>query len=637
MADALLLSSPAPATATPLRDAVLAGRFFGSDRAAEAARLAGVLAPRPHRAAAGARPGPAGPEAPHDPGEPMRRALDRAEAACQAWSDPEAAACLAAEPAAVRAALEQAVAALGRAVAAIAAAVAGLADRIGPERAAEIAAAAGVLRGELDRAGSLVERLLAAMARRRALDAWLGPERAARLAAEPRALRGALDRDIAALDRLIGRQLDAVLHHPRLRQMEGRWRGLCWLLHGIEQGRRVKLRLLPITWAELCRDFERAAEFDASTLFRLIYEEEFGKPGGEPYGLLVVDHAVRHRPAPEAPADDVAALASLASVGAAAFAPVVAAAHPALLEAADWQALEMVRDIAAPLRDADHARWRGLAGRADLRFLAVALPDLLARPPWRADPARSDGFRYEESAPGAAQRVWMPPGYAFAACAARAFARHGWPADVRGAETDRVGGGLVAGLPHEDWPSAPAGAWDRPSVALLLTDEQERALLEHGLMPVCALPYARELVFGAVRSLQAPARHGGPAAAAADANARLSVQVNAMLCASRFAHVLKVMGREMTGAFATAEEIEARLQSWLQGYVNANMNAAGDLRARFPLTEGRVQVRERPGRPGAFGCIIHLKPHYQLDDVAASFTLQTEFTGPGRGSEEGRR
>lgn len=184
--------------------------------------------------------------------------------------------------------------------------------------------------------------------------------------------------------------------------------------------------------------------------------------------------------------------------------------------------------------------------------------------------------------------------------------------------------------------SGPARSWDRPPVALVLTDEQERALLEHGLMPVCALPYAREMVFGAVRSLQAPARHAGAAAAAADANARLSAQVNAMLCVSRFAHVLKVMGREMTGAFATADEVEARLQAWLQGYVNGNMNASGDLRARSPLTEGRVQVRERPGRPGAFGCVIHLKPHYQLDDVAASFTLQTEFTAPGRGAEGGR-
>lgn len=584
MSDGLLLRA-APSEAAPLREAVLAGRFFGTD-CAEAAGCLGGLGAKPDRAAAlAAWLGPARAERLAGLSGPERAALDRLAAALAPWF-----------------------------------------DGVG---AARLAAAPEPLRGMLD-------RLLAALEGRRVLAAWLGPARAARLAGDPRALRGTLDRDIATIDRLAGRQLDAVLHHPRMRDMEGRWRGLAWLLHAVEPGRRVRLRLLPLTWAELCRDFDRAVEFDASSLFRLVYEEEFGKPGGEPYGMLVVDHAVRHRPTAEARTDDVAAMASLASVGAAAFAPVILAAHPALLEAAEWGELEMVRDVAAPLRDEDHARWRGLASRADLRFLAVSLPGLLARPPWRDDPARSDGFRYAEEAPGAAQRVWMSPGYAFAACAARAFVHHGWPADVRGAETDRVGGGLVAGLPHEDWASAPADAWDRPSVALVLTDEQERALLEHGLMPVCALPYARELVFGAVRSLQTPARHAGPAAAAADASARLSAQVNAMLCVSRFAHVLKVMGRDMTGAFASAEEVEVRLQSWLQDYVNPNMNASGELRARAPLAEGRVQVRERPGRPGAFGCTIHLKPHYQLDGVAAGFTLQTEFTAPGGGAVGGR-
>lgn len=360
----------------PLRETVLAGRFFGLDGAAGAARLAGFLAPQRRPAAPEAT---AGPPRPAQPGELLRGALDRAAAMLGAWSDPAHAGRLAAVPEPLRTGLDRAIAALDRDVAALSA-------RLGPAQAERLAGEAGTLRAALDRVAGLAGRILAAAERRAALEAWFGPARAARLAAAPDALRGVLDRDIAALDRLIGRQLDAVLHHPRMREMEGRWRGLAWMLQGIEPGRRVKLRLLALTWAELCRDFDRAVEFDASSLFRLIYEEEFGRPGGEPYGLLVVDHAVRHRPDDAAPADDVSAMASLASVGAAAFAPVILAAHPALLDAAEWSDLEMVRDIAAPLREATHDRWRGLGNRADLRFLAVSLPALLARPPWRDDP-----------------------------------------------------------------------------------------------------------------------------------------------------------------------------------------------------------------------------------------------------------
>src|SRR4029079_3439184 len=128
-----------------------------------------------------------------------------------------------------------------------------------------------------------------------ALEQWFGEALTGLLAAGGDRLRAALDRDIADIDALLGDQLDAVLHEPRFLALEGRWRCLAWLISGIEPGRRVKVRLLPISWAELCRDLERALEFDQSRSSRGIYEEEFAIPGGEPYGLMVIDHAVRHR------------------------------------------------------------------------------------------------------------------------------------------------------------------------------------------------------------------------------------------------------------------------------------------------------------------------------------------------------
>jgi type VI secretion system protein ImpD/type VI secretion system protein ImpC len=459
---------------------------------------------------------------------------------------------------------------------------------------------------------------------------WFGAPRASMLATRPDALRGALDRDIARIDALIGEQLDAVLHAEKLRSLEGRWRGLRWLAAGMEPGRRIKLRVLPMTWAEICRDLDRASEFDQSQLFRRVYEDEFGMPGGEPFGLLLIDHELRHKPAPEAPTDDVGALARLCSVAAAAFAPTVLAAHPALLEVDGFGELDTVQDVTAPMRGAAHARWRDLGGRADMRFLAVTLPRLLARAPWTDEPARIDGFRYREYAPDAATRVWMNAGYAFAACVVRAYAEHGWPADVRGVETDRLGGGLVTDLPDEPFDSGPRDAWARVAIEVKLTDRQERALVDVGLMPLSSLPYGSDMVFGTTRSLQVAARHQGRTAAVADANARLSAQINSILCASRFAHHLKVMGRDMVGSYTTADAIERQLQTWLQGYVNTNTSSGPDARARFPLLAGNVEVRERTGRPGVYRAVIHLQPHHQLDGVASTFSLVTELTAPSR-------
>src|SRR5579875_508609 len=119
--------------------------------------------------------------------------------------------------------------------------------------------------------------------------AWFGAAAFARLARDPDRLRAAIDRDIAAIDRLLSAQTDAILHAPRMRLLEGRWRSLHWLVDGIDPAPRLKVKLLNLPWPELCRDLERAPEFDQSNLFRHVYENEFGMPGGEPIGLLVVD------------------------------------------------------------------------------------------------------------------------------------------------------------------------------------------------------------------------------------------------------------------------------------------------------------------------------------------------------------
>ncbi|HQT66934.1 MAG TPA: type VI secretion system contractile sheath large subunit [Acetobacteraceae bacterium] len=460
------------------------------------------------------------------------------------------------------------------------------------------------------------------------LKLWFGP-RAASLAGDRRALRGALDRDLVALDDMISAMLDEILHHPRLQKLEGSWRGLHWLANQIEAGGRIKLRALPLTWAEICRDLERAPEFDQSQLFRRVYEDEFGIAGGEPYGLLVMDYEVRHRPGPGALTDDVSALASLSAIAAAAFSPMIFSPAAALFGVDNLGELSGVADPASGFNALDYQRWRSLAGREDIRFIALAMPRLAARAPWREEMIAQRGFRYNEQCDDGADRVWFAAGYAVAYAVGRAFQSHGWPADIRGYEADRVGGGLVESEIDERFSIDPAEGVGRFAPEVALTDGQERALVEAGLMPLAALLWGGEVVLAAARSLQAPKRYTGPRGDGASANARLSAQFSTMICVARFAHFVKVMGRDMVGAFRTAEEIQRKLREWLLRYANANRSAGADQRARYPLLAADVTVSETPGKPGVYGCVIQLQPHFQLDDISASFRLVTELATPG--------
>ncbi|MEO0035151.1 MAG: type secretion system contractile sheath large subunit [Pseudomonadota bacterium] len=493
-----------------------------------------------------------------------------------------------------------------------------------------------------------------------ALAAWFGTERLCALLTAPapgEALASALEADLIALDRRIGDQLDTVLHHPRLRRLEGRWRGLAWLAGRMPRQRPVQLRLLSLSWEQIADDLERGevgpdpedtpTDYDITRthLYRKIHQDEFNMAGGRPFGLLVVDREISHRPRPDPedragspPTDDLTVIRRLALIGAAAWAPVVVAASPTLLTdnsaARSFAPLGGEPDPASVFDLPHYRRWRRLRGRDEAMFLAVVLPRLLARPPWDDATGRGRPFRYLERADTAQDRVWMSAVWAFAAVVARAMGTYGWPADLRGTDPGRVGGGLVTDLPEEPFPLGPDLTLPRPALDLTLGESQERrvegsserGLTAAGLIPLMPLPFGTEPAFGAPRSLHAPSVGGGRVAPLAISHT--VSHVNLTLCVGRFAHTIKVVGRDMIGRFGRAETIESELRAWLRTYVNSSPTAGPDLRARRPLRDAALTVREDRDQPGLFLCTVRLVPFFQIDSLASSINFTTEFGTP---------
>ena len=56
---------------------------------------------------------------------------------------------------------------------------------------------------------------------------------------------------IAAIDRRLSEQLNVILHHPDFQQMEATWRGLDFLVGGIENSFMHKIKVLDISKQEL--------------------------------------------------------------------------------------------------------------------------------------------------------------------------------------------------------------------------------------------------------------------------------------------------------------------------------------------------------------------------------------------------
>lgn len=427
---------------------------------------------------------------------------------------------------------------------------------------------------------------------------------------------------IAHIDALLSRQVDAIIHHPRFQRLEATWRGLAWLVDRMDGMRGVKLRILNLTWAELVRDLERASEFDQSQIFARVYTDEFDMPGGEPYGIIVADYEVSASPR------DVATLRGLADVAAAAFTPILLSASPRLLGLDTFAQLSANLDLVGLFQGTEYTAWRSLRGREDARFLGITLPRVLLRLPWRADGSRRDGFLYEEdaSAPDGSEWLWGHAGLVLAATVLRSYGQWGWFADLRGVRTDAEGGGLVTSTPAAWFATDRPGIAGRLAVELALSERHERELAELGFVPAHPPRLAHGVVFHSNQSLHRPPHYDR---AAARANAKLSSMLQHALCAARFAHYVKVMARDKIGSFQTAEAIERGLNDWLLGYSMNNDAAPLATKAKYPLKEGRAEVREQPGKPGHFNAVVHLQPQFQLDEVAAIFRLVTTVA-PGR-------
>jgi len=455
-----------------------------------------------------------------------------------------------------------------------------------------------------------------------ALVAWYGPAVADDIAGSAKRLAARIDRDVAAIDALLGQMVDAILHQPAFQRLEGLWRGTAFTVDNATGHKGIKVRILSIGWNEICRDADQAVDFDQSRMFDKVYTQEFGMPGGEPFGLMLVDHEVSHRPRPGQATDDITVLRHLSGVAAASFCPFVFSAAPALFGVDTFRDLGLATDLTAGFAQPEYTRWRAFRDTDDARFIAIAMPRILMRLPHRDDGSRRDNFRYREavSALDAGSYLWGSAGFAFAAVVIRAYANYNWFGDIRGADRDGEAGGLVTELNVDYFPTDRPGVAPKPSMEVAIGDIMERELAELGFIPLKRAAYTAYSVFQSNQSTQLAKTYRE---ALATTNARLSAMVQSMLCISRFAHYLKVITRDKIGGFMTPEDCERYLANWLTRYTTATTDLPAETRARYPLRDGRVEVSELPGRPGDFHCVIHLQPHFQLDEVLSTFRLVT--------------
>ena len=421
---------------------------------------------------------------------------------------------------------------------------------------------------------------------------------------------------IAEIDRKLSEQINLIMHNQDFQALEGTWRGLSYLVNNTETDETLKIRMFDISKNDLAKTIKKykGVAWDQSPLFKKLYEEEYGSPGGEPYGCIVGDYSFDHSP------PDVEILNGMAQISAAAHSPFISAAAPSLMNMDSWQELSNPRDLTKIFQTADYAPWRSLRDSDDARYIGLTMPRFLGRLPYGAKTNPCDEFAFEEdtAAGDHSKYLWTNASYAMGVNINRSFKQFGWCANIRGVES----GGLVEGLPCHTFPTDDGGVDMKCPTEIAITDRREAELAKNGLMPLSHWKNQDYACFIGAQSLQKPAEYDDPDATA---NANLAARLPYLFATCRFAHYLKCIVRDKIGSFKEREDMATWLNKWITKYVTSDPHASEEVKAQYPLAAAEVVVDEVEGDPGYYSAKFYLRPHYQLEGLSVSLRLVSKL------------
>ncbi|MDZ4087821.1 MAG: type VI secretion system contractile sheath large subunit [Tabrizicola sp.] len=425
---------------------------------------------------------------------------------------------------------------------------------------------------------------------------------------------------IAGIDSLLTTQMNEIMHAPEVREIEGTWRGLHYLVNNTETDQKLKIRVMNITkdqLADTLEDFE-GQMWDQSPIFKKLYTDEYSMFGGEPFGAIVGAYEFSHHPR------DVGLLRNMSGICASAHAPFIAAVAPQLFRMESWQELPNPQDLQQIVSSPDYASWQSLRESEDARYIGLTMPRVLARLPYGAATIPVKGFAFEEEIDGKHDHyVWMNAAFAMGVNINRSHKLYGWGTQIRGVES----GGAVVNLPVHSFPTDDGSIAMKCPTEIAIDDRREAELAKLGFMPILHRKNTDIAAFIGAHSLQDDeTRAGRLVDPDAQSNERLSANLPYLFPVSRFAHYLKAIARDKVGTYKERGDMQKWLSEWINRYVLANPELADDKsKAKRPLAKAEVQVDSVEGRPGYYAARFYLRPHYQLEGINASLRLVSEL------------
>lgn len=405
------------------------------------------------------------------------------------------------------------------------------------------------------------------------------------------------------LHQRMNEQLNLVIQNTRFRSLESSWRSLSYLDDHINYKENIELVVLNTNKQALLEDFEDAPDVFQSTLFQFIYSAEFGQFGGRPYSLLLGDFNFSHK------TKDMVLLQNLAKVSAISHCPFISAASDKMFGVDHFSDFSRIRDISAHFEQPFYAKWNSFREHSDSRYVCLTLPKFLLRP---SHTNTGQGFNYEEKTSSETKGLWGNSAYALVTRFANSYANFRWFINVSGENY-----GQLEDLKIKS--SSPTMRAQLPT-EVLISERSANELIKNGFTPLTIQKASKNAAFMAVPSCKSMESQAKTAEGRQTSlNQQIETQLPYMLISCRFSQYIKVMQRENIGSWLTRSQIDQSLNRWLKQFVSDMDNPAPSVRARRPLRNASISVRDMEAKSGWFLSTISITPHFKY--MGQSFTL----------------
>lgn len=333
-----------------------------------------------------------------------------------------------------------------------------------------------------------------------------------------------------AAEHIIGRlteafqaQVEALLHHPAVRELEAAWRGLAFLHDRTDLDAPVDLTVLPAPPDAL----------HEAVHHQVLVPEHNDADEEPPVSMILVDHAFGREHV------DIEQLADLAATGQSLQTPVVAAVGPDFFGMESLQGLEQLPSLRPHLQGTEYLEWERLRDEDATAFLGLALP------PFRLRAAYTPGDHpvgIREDRP-----LYGGGALAVGVAAARSFADTGWPTHLT------------------DYPvTPPSTAPSNAPLAASLSGSMQSELARAGFVVAETQDTPPGLQLAYASSVREPGSYTDPAAAA---EARKRLTLPCQLFAGRAAHRVLDLKQSLDWSqslAAVCEDVAAAMAAFLQ-------------------------------------------------------------------------